>query len=80
MISKLLVYKASAFNPYYNLATEKILFDILPKDSLIIYLWQNENTVVIGKNQNPWAECNCELLKCGESGSLHTDWRPSVPP
>ncbi|MBQ3562520.1 MAG: lipoate--protein ligase, partial [Clostridia bacterium] len=63
MISKLLVYKASAFNPYFNLATEKILFDILPKDSLIIYLWQNENTVVIGKNQNPWAECNCELLK-----------------
>ena len=47
MISKLLVYKASAFNPYFNLATEKILFDILPKDSLIIYLWQNENTVVI---------------------------------
>ena len=63
MISKLLVYKASAFNPYFNLATENILFENLPKESLIIYLWQNENTVVIGKNQNPWAECNCELLK-----------------
>ncbi|MBQ3562151.1 MAG: lipoate--protein ligase, partial [Clostridia bacterium] len=39
------------------------LFESLPKDALILYLWQNENTVVIGKNQNPWAECNCELLK-----------------
>lgn len=63
MISKLLIHKATDFNPYFNLATEKILFENLPKDSLIIYLWQNENTVVIGKNQNPWAECNCELLK-----------------
>ncbi len=63
MISKLLVYKATDFNPYFNLATEKALFESLPKDALILYLWQNENTVVIGKNQNPWAECNCELLK-----------------
>ncbi len=63
MISRLMVYKTAELNPYLNLATEEYLFKNLPKDTLILYLWQNENTVVIGKNQNPWAECNCELLK-----------------
>lgn len=63
MISSLLIYTSEHLNPYINLATEKFLFENLPKNSLTLYLWQNENTVVIGKNQNPWAESNCELLK-----------------
>lgn len=67
MISKLVVYKSLDFNPYLNLAREKYLFESLPKDTLVLYLWQNQNTVVIGKNQNPWAECSCDLIK-QESG------------
>lgn len=69
MINKLLVYKSKSFNPYENLAIEKYLLDILPADSFILYLWQNENTVVIGKNQNPWAECKCKELET-EGGHL----------
>lgn len=63
MLKKLLIYKSESFNPYFNLALEKFLFDTLEKDTLILYLWQNKNTVVIGKNQNPWAECRVEELK-----------------
>ncbi len=63
MICSLEIFKSISFNPFENLANEKYLFDSLPKDTLRIFLWQNENTVVIGKNQNPWVECNCELLK-----------------
>lgn len=63
MISRLMVYKSNSYNPYENLATEKFLFDNLNENLLILYIWQNENTVVIGKNQNPWAECNCILLE-----------------
>lgn len=63
MINKLLVYKSISFNPYENLAVEKYLLDLCPADCFVLYLWQNENTVVIGKNQNPWAECKCKELE-----------------
>ena len=69
MIGKIEIYMSEDFNPYRNLATEKLLLDSVGEDSLILYLWQNEKTVVIGRNQNPLAECNCALLK-EENGFL----------
>ncbi len=62
MISRLLFYKSDSFNPYQNLAIENFLSKTVDQNSFILYLWQNQNTVVIGKNQNPWNECNCSLL------------------
>lgn len=47
-------------NPYQNLAYEQCLFDYVDENSAIIFLWQNENTIVIGKNQNVYAECKAE--------------------
>ena len=63
MIKKIYIYIADSVNPYENLAKEEYLFNTLPKDSAILYLWQNANTVVIGKNQNPYIECNLDELK-----------------
>ncbi len=48
-------------NPYKNLAIEEYLF--LEEKEDIFMLWQNEPTVVIGKNQNPYAEINLEFLR-----------------
>ena len=62
MINKLKYYISTDFEPYKNLSIEKFLFDTVPEDTCILYLWQNKKTVVIGKNQNPWAECNCAVL------------------
>ena len=63
MIENIQIYISDSFDPYRNLATEKYLFDTTPENCCCLYLWQNENTVVIGRNQNPWAECNCSLLE-----------------
>ena len=62
MINKLQFYISDGFDPYRNLAIEKHLFDTVDGETLILYLWQNQNTVVIGKNQNAFSECRTELL------------------
>ena len=56
---KLLILKTT--NPYYNLAVEEYLFSYSNED--VFMLWQNEPTVVIGKNQNVYAEINMDYLK-----------------
>ncbi|MCF0150049.1 MAG: lipoate--protein ligase, partial [Firmicutes bacterium] len=68
MIQTLQVYKSISTDPYRNLAIEEYLLDSVKKNCCILYLWQNKNTVVIGKNQNGWKECRTELLK--EEGGL----------
>ena len=53
-------------SPYYNLALERSLFDFVDEDTVILYLWQNSHTIVIGKNQNAYAECKVdEFIKAG---------------
>ena len=48
-------------DPYYNLATEEYLFKNSPDD--VFMLWQNRPSVIIGKNQNAYAEVNLAYAK-----------------
>ena len=63
MISKLYVFETDSLDPYHNLAMEEYLLDTLPYDSALLYLWQNERTVVIGRNQSSENEVNVERLE-----------------
>lgn len=63
MIQRLLIYKSNGFDPYINIATEKHLLETVAPGKCILYLWQNQNTVVIGRNQNAWVECRTSLLE-----------------
>jgi len=56
------VYISSSKNPYHNLSIEEYFFDTNVNDT-IFYLWQNDNTVVVGKHQNLLKEVNVSETK-----------------
>ena len=60
---------ADSTDPWRNLAVEALLLDALGPDERAFYLWQNANTVVVGRHQNAWKECRVKLLE-DEGGRL----------
>ncbi len=62
MIERIAVYESEGFDPHRNLAIEQHLLETVLGGCCLLYLWQNERTVVIGKNQNAWAECRTTEL------------------
>lgn len=63
MIREILWLKTENAYPYKNLAIEEYLTMNVDDGQCIMYLWQNEHTVVIGKNQNCWKECKVTELE-----------------
>lgn len=54
---------SNRLDPYWNLAVENFLMQHSPSDRMTFYLWRNQRTVVIGRNQNPYTECRVDQLR-----------------
>ena len=60
MIRRTACLIARGGDPYRNLAIEKHMMDTLPEDTAILYLWQNDHSILIGRCQNPLYECRVD--------------------
>ena len=60
---------SNQYNPFLNRAVEQYLTDNQEENTVTMYLWKNQRTVVIGYNQNPYSECNVQQL-LDEGGHL----------
>lgn len=61
--SKATIYIAKSKNIVYNLSTEEYLYEHNKVDKPILFLYQNDKNIVIGKHQNPWKECNINNME-----------------
>lgn len=55
--------ESDSTDPSWNLAEEEYLADWLPAGESCLFLWQNDNTIVIGKNQDALGEINQDYVR-----------------
>ncbi len=49
-------------DPYFNLAWEEYILKHIHKDEDILLLWQNDTSIIIGRNQNVFEEVNLDYI------------------
>ena len=59
----MLFYYSESTDPYYNLALEEYIFSNVELEESFFMLWQNDNAVVIGRNQNAIREINLDFVR-----------------
>lgn len=62
-MSTLRLLISESFDPWFNLAVEETIFRQMSADQRVMFLWRNDDTVVIGRAQNPWKECNTRRME-----------------
>jgi lipoate-protein ligase A len=55
-------YVSPSGDGWRNLAADEWFLDNLGPDELILYFYVNRNAVIIGRNQNPWKECDLAAM------------------
>ena len=55
--------ESQSYDPYYNLALEQYVFDRMPRENSYLILWQNDNSIIVGKHQNTVEEINVAFAR-----------------
>ncbi|MDD3395236.1 MAG: lipoate--protein ligase [Anaerotignum sp.] len=55
--------KSPSTDPAFNLALEQFVFDNMDRSKEYFMLWQNNNAVIVGKNQNTFGEVNPKVVE-----------------
>lgn len=55
-------YVSPSQDGWQNLAMDEWFLDHLEPEDLLLYFYVNQNAVIIGKNQNPWKECDLAAM------------------
>lgn len=73
---------SNSYDPWFNLSLEEYIFQNMIQNQSILFLWRNQNTVVIGRAQNAWKECNTRRMtrdgirlarRCSGGGAVFHD-------
>ncbi len=62
-MSSLRLLISDSYDPWFNLAVEECIFRQMSPNQRVLFLWRNADTVVIGRAQNPWKECNTRRME-----------------
>ena len=56
------LYVSTALDGWRNLGLDEYFLDTLGPDDIVLYFYINGSAVIIGRGQNPWAECNLAAM------------------
>ena len=56
-------YVSTSTDGWENLAQDEYFLDTLQPRDTLLYFYINQNAVIIGKNQNPWKECDLTAME-----------------
>lgn len=56
-------YISPSHDGWQNLALDEWFLDHMQPEDMLLYFYINENAVIIGRNQNPWKECDLTAME-----------------
>lgn len=57
------LYVSSSGDGWRNLGVDEYFLDHVGPEDMLLYFYINRNAVIIGRGQNPWAECSLEAMR-----------------
>lgn len=67
------IFTSRSPSPYFNLAVENHLLTYAHSAAHVLFTYTNAPCVVIGRNQNPWVECDIAAIKKGTTDGRNVE-------